>query len=67
MELKSGKSTKHIVKALKGVTDARILNKLTKEEVILRSEINEDTKNLLSHLTAGKAPSITSNDDLSQE
>ncbi|MDI6766220.1 MAG: IS1634 family transposase [Bacteroidota bacterium] len=29
MELKSGKSTKNIVKTLKGVTDARILNQLT--------------------------------------
>lgn len=50
MELKSGKSTKHIVKALKGVTDARILNKLTKEVVIFRSEINDDIKNLIANL-----------------
>lgn len=50
MELKTGKSTKYIIKRLKAVTDARILNKLTKEEIILRSEIDDETKQLLNKL-----------------
>lgn len=50
MELKTGKSTKHIVKLLKGVTDARILNTLTGEEITLRSEIKDETKQLLSQM-----------------
>lgn len=50
MELKTGLSTKHIVKQLKRVTDARLLNTLTNEELVLRSEINCDTKLLLSKL-----------------
>jgi len=50
MELKTGKSTKHIMKRLKAVTDARILNKVTKEEIILRAEIDDETKLLLSKL-----------------
>jgi hypothetical protein len=50
MELKTGKSIKHIVKALKGVTDARIMNTLSGEEIILRSVIKEETKQLLSRL-----------------
>lgn len=47
-----GKSIKHIVKALKGVTDARLLNTLTGEEITMRSEIKEETKQLLSQLNA---------------
>jgi transposase len=50
MELKTGKSIKHIIKALKGVTDARIINTLSGEEIILRSVIKEETKQLLSRL-----------------
>jgi len=50
MELKTGRSTKHIVKLLKSVTDARILNKLTDEIIILRSEIGEDIIHLLTKL-----------------
>jgi hypothetical protein len=48
MELKTGKSIGHIVKALKVVTDARILNTLSGEEIIMRSEIKDETKLLLS-------------------
>ena len=50
MELKTAKSTKHFIKKLKTVTDARILNKLTNEEFILRSDIDSETKQLLSKL-----------------
>ena len=54
MELKTGKSTKYIVKALKGVTDARILNTLSDEEITLRSEIKEETKQLLTLLNGSQ-------------
>lgn len=47
MELKTGKSTKHIVKLLKGVTDARIVNRSNDQEFTLRSDINDETKQLL--------------------
>lgn len=50
MELKSGKSTKKIVKLLKSVTDARLKNLLTNEEVILRSEVTEEIQQLVKTL-----------------
>jgi transposase len=50
MEIKTGRSIKHIVKALKGVTDARILNTLTGEEITMRSEIKDETRQLLDQL-----------------
>lgn len=50
MELKTGKSTKQIVRILKSVTDARILNTLTEEEIIMRSEITESVREVLSKL-----------------
>jgi transposase len=51
MELKTNKSTKVIIKLLKQVTDARILNTLTNEEIILRSEISTETKDLVEKLS----------------
>jgi transposase len=50
MELKTHKSTKYIIKLLKGVTDARILNTLTNEEFTLRSQINNETEQILNQL-----------------
>jgi len=50
MEIKTGKSIKHIVKALKGVTDARILNTLTGDVITMRSNIKDETNQLLMHL-----------------
>jgi transposase len=47
LEIKTGRSIKHIVKALKGVTDGRILNMLTDEEIIMRSKIKKETEQLL--------------------
>lgn len=47
MELKSGKSTKVIIHLLTQVTDARILHTATNEEIILRSELSTETKELL--------------------
>lgn len=52
MELKTNKSTKQIIKLLKGVTDARILNTLTNQEIILRSPISEKTKQMLTQMGA---------------
>jgi len=51
MELKTGKSTKVIIKLLKQVTDARILNTLTNEEIILRSELSTETKEFVKKLS----------------
>lgn len=51
MELKTKKSTKVIIKLLKQVTDARIKNTLTNEEIILRSEISTETEELLKLLS----------------
>lgn len=50
MEIKTGKSIKFIIKTLRSVTDARILNTLTKKEIILRSEIQNDVKHILKQL-----------------
>ena len=47
MELKTGRSTKSIVKLLKGVTDAIMVNTLTGEEFTLRSILIDDVKQLL--------------------
>ena len=51
MELKTGKSTRKLVKLLRNITDARILNTLTGEEIILRKEMNEEEKQLWKTLT----------------
>jgi transposase len=47
MEIKTGRSTRQIIKILKSVTDARIKNMLTGEEIIMRSEISADIKQIL--------------------
>lgn len=47
MELKTGKSIRVIMEALKRVTDARVLNIATKEEALWRSVIPEETKHIL--------------------
>lgn len=51
MELKTGKSTKAIMKLLKKITDARILNILTGEEIIIRSDVPEEIQKLLKTLS----------------
>lgn len=50
MEIKTGKSTKQIVRILKSVTDARIKNTITGKEMIMRSEITADIKEILLKL-----------------
>lgn len=51
MELKTARSTKAILKLLKSITDARILNTLTNEEIIIRSELTEEIQQLLKTLS----------------
>jgi transposase len=51
MELKTGKSIKKIVKLLKGITDARIKNKLTGEIIVMRQELPEEIERLWKTLS----------------
>lgn len=51
MELKTGKSTKKIIKLFKSITEARILNKLTGKEIIMRQELPEEIKQLWKTLS----------------
>lgn len=46
MELKTGKSTKKIIKLLKSVTEARVLNKLTGEIIVMPQDLPEETEQL---------------------
>lgn len=50
MEIKTGKSAKYMMEALKSVTDGRILNTTTNKEIYLRSEITEEIKQLLQKM-----------------
>ena len=50
MEIKTGKSIKSIVTILKSITDARILNTLNQQEIMLRSEITDEIKQVLHQL-----------------
>jgi hypothetical protein len=50
LEIKTGESTKRIVRILKSVTDARIKNSLNGEEIIMRSEITAEIKKILTKL-----------------
>lgn len=51
MELKTGRSTKAIVKLMKQITDARIFNTITDEEIIIRSDLSEEVLQLLKSLS----------------
>lgn len=50
MEIKTNKSTKAVVRLLKSVTDARILNTLNQEEIVMRSVIKDEVRQLLAQL-----------------
>lgn len=50
LELKTQHSTKKMVKLLKGVTDARLKNLLTGEEIVLRSPESAEVQQLLKTL-----------------
>ncbi len=51
MELKTGISTKKIVKQLRSITEARIKNKLTGEIIIMKQELPEEIEQLWKTLT----------------
>lgn len=50
MEIKTRRSTQKIVRILKRITDARILDTITNEEIILRLEISAEIKKLLKQM-----------------
>jgi len=50
MELKTGKSTKSILKLLKGVTDARLVYTVSGKEFTLRSVVGSEVKQLLEKM-----------------
>ena len=50
MEIKTGKSLAQIIKLLKRVTDARILNLITKEEIVMRTKIPKDVSDIIKDL-----------------
>jgi len=50
MELKTGKSTNSILKLLKGVTDATVVDRVTSEKFMLRSPISNEILGLLKKL-----------------
>jgi len=50
MELKTEKSTQTIIKLLKSVTDARIMNTISGEEIILRVKMNSEVKMVVDKL-----------------
>lgn len=50
MEIKTGQSVKLVIGGLKSVTDARLLNKLTGKEIVLRTDIKQEIKSILQKL-----------------
>lgn len=50
MEIKTDKSLQQIIRSLKQVTDARLLNTLTNEELVMRTEVSDEVKNILEKL-----------------
>jgi transposase len=50
MEIKTDKSLQYIVRSLKQITDARLLNTLNGEEIIMRTKISEEAKNILEKI-----------------
>lgn len=46
MELKTGKSTKKIVRMFKSITEARIKNKLTGEIIVMRQKLSQEVEQL---------------------
>lgn len=50
MELKTEKSTQSILRLLRSVTDARLKNKLSGEEFMIRTDINSEIESILKKL-----------------
>ena len=47
IEIKTEMSIQSVLKMLRGVTDARIFDKVSKREVVLRSEIRSEVAEIL--------------------
>lgn len=50
LEIKTATSLRQIIKAFRRVTDARLLNTLTEQEIVMRTKIPEEVKALLQKL-----------------
>lgn len=50
IEIKTGKSIKFFVKELKKVTDARIFDELNNREVVMRSQMSDEVKEIIEKL-----------------
>lgn len=50
MEIKTNLSLAQIIRSLQQITDARMLNTLTNEEIVMRTKISEEAKNILKKL-----------------
>lgn len=50
LEIKTGKSSQRIVELLMSITDARLLNMVSEEEMTLRIEITDEVKKILDSL-----------------
>lgn len=51
IEIKTGKSIKSVIKELKKVTDARIYDKISKREMVMRSKMNDEVKEILKMIS----------------
>jgi len=51
IELKTGKSIQAVLKLFKGITDARLVDIASREEITLRSEINEEVKLIINKVS----------------
>ena len=56
MELKTGKSTKKIVKLLKSITEARIKNLLTGEIITMKQKLPDEIEQLCKTLLSANLP-----------
>lgn len=50
MELKTGRSIKSILKILKAITDAKLVNNVSGQEFVLRSVINDEAKQIFDKI-----------------
>lgn len=52
IEIKTKKSIRSVVKTLKKITDARIVDQLHRREIVMRSEVSDEAKEILKNLVA---------------
>lgn len=50
LEITTGKSARYVMEQLKSITDARVFNRITNKEVILRQEITTEMQELLQKI-----------------